>query len=802
MPTPISPHDTDLIPVDSLPGWKRTLGELLAFGLDLLSARHEQSWEEGQKKGVVDGREEAEKLQRALEAEAPQVMLEIRDLRERSVSAPRIDQVLIDEGRLPMLSGALEAMQRDAATMLPSDQQPTPSQWKAIGAPSRGLQVTGQGGTGKSLVLDLRLIFLHKYLKQPLTSIRLLVAGKEEKEDAARRLQGLSRQFGCEFSAEDIQRCITTPVAAAINLIRTLPGLQDAGLFEQLEKRTEFDIKPFDTRLNPSQTKHLDSALDELYRSNARVADLVVGLFRQSLILRPIEVDHPDVVKRAAIGWQLSQCDTDLCEKLEALWKKAESWPLEGINPNRHRVVVRGCEFSLNGFVPRLDAYILLGFDRSEDRYLTRGPGTRIEMYKECEVKKTIIQAYLDKPVIYLDSYQRARQLANALRALPTSRPHFDYQLRGEPEPVPLVSAFYGVGTLVENLGMGVAQTVGRLNFLQGDPDAMFFEALGHFWVEFERQMLRGKPTLMTANRAQDLFAERHAANLRQIPSAALERFRHLLVDDAQDTTSAGADFIRGLLSEFKRRAVTTGLDDQLPNTLAVAGEPLQAAFATQGSSNQVLRHFDTEFRVSMATRVALVEGFRGHQLLIDAAFSVIRGQVNMERPATSLAPKPQPVPVQVHHLDPEVLARLAREGLEEGGDVLVLVDSMATFQIAESALKPLLPLAGPGSRMKIRAFQRAGGAVARTVILAGAFPVGARSDYRNQLFALAGRWADCGADHYDALLDQEVQRLIHHGIARATSRCHWLIPPAGTAGAKFTCAPEPSLSASVIDKR
>ncbi|WP_370601752.1 hypothetical protein [Pseudomonas nitroreducens] len=799
-------ESTDLMPVDDLPGWRKSLAGALAFGMDMLSARHELSWEEGNRAGVIEGLAQAEEALRLRQSSERQGgRLEIRDVRERTVSAPKIDQVLIDERRLTAPTGAAEAMQRDASSILPADLQPTASQWKAITAATRGVLITGQAGTGKTLALALRVIFLNHYLNEPLATIRLLVGSQDAREEFEKRLSWLFKRWGVKHSQGEVMASISTPTAAALELLHTLPGMEKIRPFELLDKPREVDPKPFDYRLSPAQLALLRSSISALYRSNSRFAELMTGMYRQSLLLEPLEVDHPDVKKRAAIGWTLSQQDQDLCEKVEGLWKAAGAWPLEGITPTRQKVVVRGCEFSLNGYVPRLDAYVLLGFDRTEDRYLTRSPSVRLELFKECAVKQSILQAYLDnKPVIQLDSYEDAKRLVATLKALPVAPPSFNYKLRGESEGAAVEAGFFQVAMLIENLGLGVSQAVGKLNFLQGDPDALFFEALSHFWPEFERQLLANQQPLMTANRLQDLFDERHGANLRHLPASALNRFRHILLDDGQDTCAPTANLLRGLLWELKRRGVAGHDEGFSPPTLTVAGDPMQAVGASHGSSSNLVRHFEHEVRVASPTRAPLTECFRSQQLLVDAAFSVVRNQLEDVQPATSLVPKSKQVPVEIHHLDPIHLTRLVEAGLGGGGDVLVLVDSPASFQMAESALADVvasLRQSGKAGTLKVTSFLRARSFVADTVILAGMFQRKGRSDFRNQLFGLAGRWASNGANHFDALLDQECERLVHLGMGRARERCFWLIP-ALTSEGNGNSSPTPVVSGAIVDKR
>lgn len=86
-------------------------------------------------------------------------------------------------------------------------------------------------------------------------------------------------------------------------------------------------------------------------------------------------------------------------------------------------------------------------------------------------------------------------------------------------------------------------------------------------------------------------------------------------------------------------------------------------------------------------------------------------------------------------------------------------------------------------------------------MILAGMFQRKGRSDFRNQLFGLAGRWASNGANHFDALLDQECERLVYLGMGRARARCFWLVP-AATAEANGNSSSTPVVSGAIVDKR
>lgn len=73
----------------------------------------------------------------------------------------------------------------------------------------------------------------------------------------------------------------------------------------------------------------MTKCLNLLYRSNKRFNETYIALWISSLRLPQLEVDSPEVVRRASLGWKLSEHDEALTNSVEALWRKAKAWPVE-----------------------------------------------------------------------------------------------------------------------------------------------------------------------------------------------------------------------------------------------------------------------------------------------------------------------------------------------------------------------------------------------------------------------------------------------------------------------------------------
>lgn len=759
---------------DDLPLHKKLIADLLAAGLDLLGGHHPASWHQGHASASSDRGAKQE------EGAPTRVILEYRP--DTIVTVPQCDTMIFGAQRLDTNLESKSRMRADCGRYLPPDKQPTSEQWKAIFSGSPTTSVVGAAGSGKTFTILLRVIYLNRYLQVPLSEITVLTFGRESRQDTAAKLQTLLASWQVEISLETALRVVKTPRAALIEQVRSVPDLGGCVPFEVLSA-TALDAlddgRPFDATLTPRQQVEMSSCLNLLYRTNKRFADLVQDLFGASLQIPDLGVDSPEVIKRAPLAWKLSAFDTELCDTLEALWKKAGMWPLEGVQASRRQFTLRGRTYSSSGYIPQLKMHVVLGFDRSEDRYLQRSPTAGVELYKEVAIKRTLLQGYFQGPLLHLDSYQEAFALVEALKALPKAPPSFSYKLSGSDRRVPILELFNEVASVIDALGLEVAAVPGKMNFLAGDSDAAFFEALGMYWQALERHLAALHQPSYPFGRLFDLFSDRHAANLRHVPMRVLGQCRHVLVDNGEDYTVPVAGWLRGVLAEIRRRDSGQAVARDLCASLLVAGDVSQWVFGSYGTSPKMVTDIEEIFpAVGGCSHVHLLECFRSHQLIIDAGQNLIRNLPASSGRGTRAAGRAarEPAPIQMQERQPAALLALCKEAIKEQHQVLVLIDSHQDREWVDSEIGDLIrhDRACGSRKIRVRSFHKAKALQADVVILVGDPAVRASSWYRNQLYKLAGFSVGGDSTPGDTVLDGEAQRLAHVAVTRARRRCYW----------------------------
>ena len=165
------------------------------------------------------------------------------------------------------------------------------------------------------------------------------------------------------------------------------------------------------------------------------------------------------------------------------------------------------------------------------------------------------------------------------------------------------------------------------------DPnDVEFFQ----IWGEYQAELARSQ-----AFDFDDLIV--HTVHLfRAFPEVAAvyrRRFRHILVDEYQDTNHAQYALIRELTKPVPPELVPEGApDDQRQNglaapTLTVVGDSDQSIYAFRGADIRNITEFERDF--SGATVILLEQNYRSTQNILDAANAVIGN--NFDRKAKNL---------------------------------------------------------------------------------------------------------------------------------------------------------------------
>jgi superfamily I DNA/RNA helicase len=790
------PHEhprapADLTPPAQLPWLRRLAARLLGRGLSRLQAQHRDSWflghATGQRNGHADGLREGYEQGRAAGFEAGRQVLVIRDTRPENAGVPGQDDNLFDDWRLPLTAELKKRFKADVARRLPAEAQPSAAQWKLIFSDTPSTCVVAGAGAGKSTSLVLRILLLRHYLGFELDALTVVTFTRESRRDFIQRLLQVFALWQLELSPAQGRELVRTFHSRILPLVRSLPGFAQVRAFETLGNEmpaggeANADSNPFDLRLNDAQRQQLNQCYSDLMGQNPRFAQLVGALRQEALLLKPLDPDHPDVQKRVQVTQLAAQRDEELCDVIEDLWFAAGAWPIKGIEPCRDTVQIRGSRFHVHGRLEGLDAWVVLGFDPSESAQYQR-PGAKLAVRAEWAVKRTLFQAFCDKQLIWLDNYSSAKRLATSLAGDAVAGPGFEYKVKGELAPAPLLDAFVTAASFIENLGLDVNNAVAAMSFPSGDSDAAFFEALALFWKALEAHLLAQSPPVMTYNRMFALFGENNPENLGLLPDPLLRPLAHLMIDEFQDVSPQIVSWLRACLAEIRRRgpAMHSGRVAQHSSLMCV-GDDWQSIYGWRGSSPKYFMEFAKAFPSPANTRVMLVENYRSQQYIIEAAEHLVKGApaiTGKKARASGLAAELPLSPVKVFDRDEAALAETVIEHYQRGETVMMLFRKSSDKLLIEKYLLPIVKVDSslpPGQRrLRQLTYHSAKGLQADAVFMLGDCHYLTSSPYKNQAYRLAGLGKPGDAQAFDTAQKEEVQRLAYVAVTRAVRHCYW----------------------------
>lgn len=783
-----------LIPPAQLPWLRRLAARLLGRGLSRLQAQHRDSWflghATGQRSGHVDGLREGFEQGRAEGYEAGRQVLVIRDTRPEHGAGPGQDTNLFEDWRLPLSAELKKRFKADVAQRLPATAQPSAAQWKLIFSDTPSTCVVAGAGAGKSTSLVLRILLLGHYLGYELDAMTVVTFTRESRLDFIKRLQQIFALWQINLAPAAARELVRTFHSRILPLVRSLPGFAQLRAFENLGNDnpglSEADSNPFDLRLNDAQRQQLNGCYSDLLGANPRFVELITVLRREALQLKALDPDHPDVQKRVQVTQLAAQRDEELCDVIEDLWFGAGSWPIKGIEPCRETVQIRGSQFHVHGRLAGQDALVVLGFDPSESAQYQR-PGAKLSVRAEWAVKRTLFQAFCDKPLIWLDNYASAKRLAATLAGDAVAGPGFEYKVSGELAPAPLLDAFVSAAGFIENLGLDVSAAVTAMSFPPGDSDAVFFEALALFWKALESHLLAQSPPVMSYNRMFALFGENNPENLRLLPDPLLRPLAHLMIDEFQDVSPQIVSWLRASLGEIRRRgaAMHVGRKAQHASLMCV-GDDWQSIYGWRGSSPKYFIEFSKTFPSPANTRVMLVDNYRSQQHVIDAAEHMVKGMATIVGKKARASGPAAALPlssVRVLERDEAALGQTVIEHYRRGESIMILFrkssDKLLISQHIGEAVRMDLSLPTEQRRLRLLTYHSAKGLQADTVFMLGDCQYLTSSPYKNQVYRLAGLGLPGDAQAFDTAQKQEVQRLAYVAMTRAVRHCYWHVEAA-----------------------
>ncbi|MDB6141502.1 MAG: helicase UvrD [Pseudomonas sp.] len=788
------PHQlpADLSPPEHLPWIKRLLARLIGRSLSGLGAQHPPSWDQGHADGYLNGHVEGMNegyTEGHLDGveEGRQVLL-IRDTRPAEHKGPRIDDHLFDDWRLALTAELKKRIKADVALKLPPHAQPSAAQWKMIFSDTPSTYVIAGAGAGKSTSLVLRILLLSHYLGFELSSMTVVTFTRESRKDFINKLIEIMALWGHSLSLKEGRELVRTFHSRILPLVRSLPGFGQLRAFENLSSQASSgsqeegaDSNPFDLRINDTQRQQLNLCYRDLYASNERFREVMAPLYRHALQLKELDRDHPDVQKRVTVTELSSKRDEELCDTVEDLWIRARAWPIKGIEPMRQTVEINGFPFHFHGYIAELDAWVVLGFDPSENQQMKRSTG-KLPIWAEWVIKRTLFQAFCRKPVIWLENYDAATRVLQSLAGTAVAGPGFDYKVKGELSAAPLLDAFVTAASFIENLGLDVPAAVAQMSFASNDPDRYFFEALSLFWKAFETHLLALSPPVMTYNRMFALFGETSPENMKLVSDDLLRPLSHLMIDEFQDVSPQIVSWIRASLREIRSRgpAMHVGRTAQRSSLLCV-GDDWQSIYGWRGSSPKFFMEFVKEFPSPATTKVMLSDNFRSHQHIIDAAEHIVRAAPAIAgKKAKAGGAVQELLPVTVLDRDDDELTERLIQHYNDGDSILLLYRKSSEKAKLSDGLQALVNqdsgLPVEARRFKQLTYHSSKGLQADAVFLLGDCQHLTQSPYKNQVYRMAGLGKDGDADPFDLAQKDEILRLAYVAITRAVRHCYWYI--------------------------
>ena len=751
-----------------------------------LGAGRATGHEEGRALGFEEGQIAGFKAGHQKGFDEGKLVVEVQAGPEPTTGAPGIrEDQLFKDWRFPITEELEAQIRADVADRLPK-QPPSADQWKMILSRTPTTSVVAGAGSGKSTTMVLRLLVLRHYLGIDFSNLTVVTFTVESKKDFAKKVREVFKHWRYEISHDESLKIVRTFHSRILSFARCLPDMSQVQPFEFLEKdgTTKEKGSMFQVKVGEPQLELMNECYMRLYDKNPAFKTLIGKLYRHALAMEKVNADSPDALKAQRQARDLAKADEDICDTLEQLWRAAGKWPIEGIESSRRVVQLLGHDFQVNGYIPELDAFVILGVDKSEPSDLKAKEGRFPYLTADVKNKRILFQAHCSRPVIYLKSYVESASPIEAIRSLVNTCPKFTYKLEGDIAPQYITEAFYSAASYMESLGLDVFEAILAMRLRKDDADRDFFHALAIYWNDFTRMLFNMTPPVMTFNTMFSIFSERKPHNLRALTPDVLRPMTTLLVDEFQDVGANTISWIRATFAEIERRnlRVPTNGSPAYASLMAV-GDDWQSVYGWRGSSPHYLIDFDNVFESPEPNRVLMQDNHRSHQMVIDAAEEIVKrtpgGIPGKRGAAKNQAVAEHQVPVEVREMDWNQIAADVERHYDAGDSILVLTRSNSLKEEARDALEDLRErarLERRSDQIKFLTYHSAKGLQAKAVFLLGDCDLKTSSPSKNDLYAQAGlnRPGDpCG---YDTSQGEEALRTAYVAITRAITYCYWYL--------------------------
>lgn len=785
------------------------LGAVLARLLTAVKGQHPESFRLGFRQGYEKGRGQASvSTQPEPKIITREVAVRLEDARGNNAPAVKYDALLLDDGRMSITPATAKQFKADALAKLGEDHQPTDEQWKAILSPTTSAVTIGIAGTGKTFVMMMRAVLMHCYLEIPLSEMTILAVTKDCRYDVIAELCHLLSRWGVVLTQEQSLELVKTPRGALLSIIRSVPPLHDVVPFELLGllDTGDEDGRPFDPRLTAAQAECVEQAYSAAYKRSSLFAQSVQRLFAETVCLPRATPDSAALTRYSEQGTLRIVEDELLTKAVTSAWHGAGQWPIPEIEPQMLALTIMGKRVHVNGYLPQLDAHVVLGFPKEMARDYCR-TGCSLPLYDECLAKRAFLQRFSMQRIIWCDSPEQLSAIVDSAMRLEDTAPRFKARVKGLERPMWIDECLYQTGSLIETLGLDPGKTISDLMFMPHDPDALFFDCAAKFWPMFEAHLLAAQPPIMTVNRLFLTFGEQGHRNLKAVPTGSLKAMRHVLTDELQDVTVHTGEFIKACMAENRYRIEVEGLTSAGMSVFA-CGDDFQTAHGTQGATPRYLIDFKFHFPSRGYKLNLLGVNFRSQQGIIYAAQSLVLGIPAISSLAPASAANEQSTPVEVLELSATTFMSLFDMHYADGDSILILAANPDDYKQSESFVNVAVDRDRSENsvhrQVRVRAAQRSKGLEADCVFILGDFVAATSTWAKNQIFRAAKTVDTDDQSPFDVIQQNELYRLAHISISRARKHCYWLIAREPVEGAHRLKASTKiaGVAGSFIDRR
>lgn len=677
---------------------------------------------------------------------------------------------------------------------------PRADQWKMILADNPATYVIAGAGSGKSTSLVLRVIALNLYLGIDRGRISVFTFTKASRFDFIEKLRASMAKWQVQLSEKEAKSMVRTFHSMVLTMAReSMPvpprvlelldrerkGEIDALDVENMLELAErddaqddsenedatADIQADDEEDTPTLDDLLGIAYERAFNRDPAFYAMTIQLYKHSLFQARQPTDDKT---QGNIKW-INKIDQAMTAALEHAWRKNIApgiWPLDGIDADLAAVNVSSQAsqpFWVNGYVPQIGAYIILG----GAKFFSRANYSSIPSSIAINTKRKLLAGISDKPLLWIDTPEQLMELRTQLSWLAehaekrAEKLTFKMVAPGDFKRKPIAKCFYGMAQFVENLGLPVTVTLScaiasRENKLGGD--ALFMRATARFWTYFEAVLAeRG---ICSFNQLFAHYSEDRPENFASVPLHVLGAMRHLMVDEFQDVSPQIVKWIRGCQRELVKR--------DMGGSLTCVGDDWQSIYGWRGSSPDFFVKFKQHFPAVNYGKVLLKENFRSSDYVIRCAESVLDHVPGMVQKTCIAKGKwaHADIPVQIHAVKGElplesirqyIGMEVARTGACEERPMLVLARGKKQRENIERASRQEW-----GKAVKFMTFHGAKGLEAQSVVLLGDCVYTGTTPSKNFLYEKAGLGS------YDESQRAEARRLAYVGLTRAMEKCVW----------------------------